>query len=51
MPEMPFYSKLMNRMKGRFIVLSFAACRKNFFDTLDGAACFQAAPLMFQEPV
>ena len=34
MPETPFYSKLMDRMKGRFTGLSFAECRKYFFDTL-----------------
>jgi hypothetical protein len=31
----PFFKKLMDRMKGRFSGLSFAACRKLFFDTLN----------------
>jgi len=33
-PEMPFYSKLMHRMKEQLAALSFAGCRKPFFDTL-----------------
>ena len=33
-PEAPFYSKLMDRMKGQPAGLSFAACRKSFFDKL-----------------
>ena len=36
MPKAPFFKKLMDRMKGRFTGLSFAACRKHFFDTLTG---------------
>ena len=36
MPKMPFFKKLMDRMKGRFTGLSFAAWRKFFFDTLKG---------------
>ncbi|MBR3742014.1 MAG: hypothetical protein IKN04_16435, partial [Clostridia bacterium] len=34
MLKTPFFKKLMRRMKGRFSGLSFAACRKFFFDTL-----------------
>ena len=35
MLKTPFFKKLMDRMKGRFSGLSFAACRKLFFDTLN----------------
>ncbi len=31
MLKTPFFKKLMDRMKGRFFGLSFAACRKNLF--------------------
>ena len=30
----PFFKKLMDRMEGRVSGLSFAECRKHFFDTL-----------------
>jgi len=42
----PFYSKLMDRMKEQLAALSFAGCRKSFFDSLTAPSVNPKEPFL-----